>query len=266
MNQADSSYGRLASAWQPRSAASTLHRPLIDALVRPASASECPPRSPHRDSSVQSPNVPWVLAARTGGRPLGAFECGLLASAAQDDRVFRLDPIEANCLDDVEHRCQEHAPRVLVIDIALLQGADPRDLQHLRRRLPGTEWLIGWDRPPAMLDLTVLGGARGCISWSSTGGALTRALDAVLAGELWFPRAVVESLYLALLDSVEGTMTTVEDESLTAREAEVLALMRKGLSNKQIAERLDISVNTVKKHLAHVFEKRGLHGRRQALD
>ena len=42
--------------------------------------------------------------------------------------------------------------------------------------------------------------------------------------------------------------------------------MRRGMTNLQIAERLDISVNTVKKHLARVFEKRGLRGRRQERD
>jgi DNA-binding CsgD family transcriptional regulator len=42
--------------------------------------------------------------------------------------------------------------------------------------------------------------------------------------------------------------------------------MRRGMTNKQMAERLDISVNTIKKHLASVFEKRGLHGRRQEFD
>ena len=52
---------------------------------------------------------------------------------------------------------------------------------------------------------------------------------------------------------------------LTAREDEVLLLMRRGMTNKQIAGRLDISVNTVKKHCAHVFAKHGLRGRRQQI-
>ena len=53
--------------------------------------------------------------------------------------------------------------------------------------------------------------------------------------------------------------------ALTTRELQAITLMRQGLSNKQIAERLNISVNTVKKHLAHAFEKRGLHNRRQSI-
>ncbi len=43
-------------------------------------------------------------------------------------------------------------------------------------------------------------------------------------------------------------------------------LMRRGLTNKVIATRLGISVNTVKKHLSSVFDKRGLHRRRQTFD
>jgi DNA-binding NarL/FixJ family response regulator len=45
-----------------------------------------------------------------------------------------------------------------------------------------------------------------------------------------------------------------------------MALMRRGLSNKQIADRLRISVNTAKKHVSNALEKRGLHKRRQAFD
>ncbi len=54
--------------------------------------------------------------------------------------------------------------------------------------------------------------------------------------------------------------------ALMVREDGVLMLMRRGLTNKVIATRLGISVNTVKKHLSSVFDKRGLHRRRQTFD
>ena len=99
---------------------------------------------------------------------------------------------------------------------------------------------------------------------------MQRAIDAVLCGELWFPRAVSQWLYAALLQSPRAEAELRDDSpassTLSAREAEVMGLMRRGLSNKQIADRLQISVNTVKKHVAHALEKRGLHKRRQAFD
>ena len=52
---------------------------------------------------------------------------------------------------------------------------------------------------------------------------------------------------------------------LTCREKEIAALISKGLSNKDIAVRLNIEVATVKNHVHHVLEKLQVHSRAQAL-
>jgi DNA-binding NarL/FixJ family response regulator len=97
----------------------------------------------------------------------------------------------------------------------------------------------------------------------------SKALDAILAGEFWFPRAIANGLYLALqrtlltapsLEPVHGDGGTAE---LSPREAAALELLRQGLSNKEIARRLEVSINTVKKHLKNAYDKRGIHSRRQ---
>jgi DNA-binding CsgD family transcriptional regulator len=53
---------------------------------------------------------------------------------------------------------------------------------------------------------------------------------------------------------------------LTARECEVLALLASGQSNKEMARSLSISPNTVKTHVARVFEKLGVERRVQAIE
>ncbi len=55
-----------------------------------------------------------------------------------------------------------------------------------------------------------------------------------------------------------------EPEMLTGRELEILALLAQGLSDKEIAERLVLSVLTVKKHNRNIYQKLGVNGRRQA--
>jgi len=61
-----------------------------------------------------------------------------------------------------------------------------------------------------------------------------------------------------------GARSGSRDVQLTARETEVLALGREGLSNKQIARRLDISERTVKAHLTSAFARIGVADRTQA--
>ncbi len=51
---------------------------------------------------------------------------------------------------------------------------------------------------------------------------------------------------------------------LSARETEVLALAARGLTHKEIANRLGISSRTARNHLAHIYDKLDVHGRAQA--
>ncbi|WP_121251509.1 response regulator [Nocardioides ferulae] len=64
--------------------------------------------------------------------------------------------------------------------------------------------------------------------------------------------------------SLLGARSGGRDVQLTARESEVLALVRSGLANKQIARRLDISERTVKAHLTSAFARIGVADRTQA--
>ncbi len=65
---------------------------------------------------------------------------------------------------------------------------------------------------------------------------------------------------------VEGTSspTLALPDSITARELEVLALLARGLSNKEMAARLSLSVNTVERHLTNLYPKIGARGRTEA--
>ena len=58
----------------------------------------------------------------------------------------------------------------------------------------------------------------------------------------------------------------IENLSISKRELEVLQLMAEGLSNKEIAEKLFVSLNTVKTHLSKVFEKLDVKRRTQAVE
>ncbi len=61
------------------------------------------------------------------------------------------------------------------------------------------------------------------------------------------------------------TSTTAQDNPLTQREREVLALMAEGCSNQEMAERLFLSLNTVKTHVSNIFAKLDVERRTQAI-
>lgn len=67
------------------------------------------------------------------------------------------------------------------------------------------------------------------------------------------------------LHSPTPTATTVANDLLTPRETEVLQCIAEGLSNKEIADRLFVSENTVKKHLNNLYSKLAVNRRVQAI-
>jgi DNA-binding NarL/FixJ family response regulator len=173
-----------------------------------------------------------------------------------------------NGIDELEACCRQRVPRLLLADVALISMEEISRLDNLRRRFPATDWLLGWEQPSTKaLTAAIRVQARGCVDWEASAEQFAQSLDEVLAGALGFPNPVLQALYLSVLQlAVTGGRpaagAALPAVGLTAREDEVLSLMNRDLSNKQIAEQLGISVNTVKTHLAHAFAKQGQHSRR----
>lgn len=166
------------------------------------------------------------------------------------------------------------APHLVLLDVGLLEQLGVEAALQLRRRHPAIDWMLGWQAPePRWIEWIVRCQARGGIAWDQPRREILRAIEAVLAGEVWFSRATMQQLYVRLLagqrpsliggDTADALAQAAAHPPLTTREQEVVALMQQGLTNKQIAQRIGVSPNTVKKHLAHVFQKFGLHSRRQ---
>jgi DNA-binding NarL/FixJ family response regulator len=82
------------------------------------------------------------------------------------------------------------------------------------------------------------------------------AIRQVFAGQLVFPQAARRWLQERGRDGAGG--------DLTQRERQVWALVARGLSNRDIAKRLNLSDNTVKFHVQHLFHKLGVKNRTEA--
>lgn len=105
-------------------------------------------------------------------------------------------------------------------------------------------------------------GFRGVLYHDAPVDFFPRAVRAVLGGELWFPRKVLERNFLFGV-SAPATNASV-GAALSFREREILAMLASGKSNQFIADTLNISHHTVKTHAYNIFKKINVSNRLQA--
>jgi len=129
----------------------------------------------------------------------------------------------------------------------------PRQIAELRRLCRDT-------RPATIV----------AISPPATAAGVRRALDAG-AGALVFDSELELTLAAAIHAVASGQsvvprelLASVEQPTLSHRELQVLALVRQGLTNAEIATRLFLAESTIKSHLASVYSKFGVHSRKEA--
>jgi DNA-binding NarL/FixJ family response regulator len=110
-------------------------------------------------------------------------------------------------------------------------------------------------------------GAVGYLTKDASAEEIQQALERVVSGQAALDPAVQHLLIEAITSSgpsSPGSVSSLPD-GLTAREAEVLALIAEGLSNADIAVRLVVSEATVKSHINHLLPKIGARDRAQAV-
>jgi DNA-binding NarL/FixJ family response regulator len=150
-------------------------------------------------------------------------------------------------------------------DVLLLDGRIADDLlSPLLVSFPQSRLLVITDELSEAAVLAWLEqGALGCIERDASLPDLLNAIRQVAAGEVSLPQALALRLVTRMARQTPPQENALP-EPLSNREQEVLTLLAQGLSNKEIAQRLYLSVRTVEGHLVNVYGKLGVHSRTEA--
>jgi DNA-binding NarL/FixJ family response regulator len=155
------------------------------------------------------------------------------------------------------------APSLVLVDVT--QGVDLYDVRSIAADWPEVPLVaLGLIEQRQQVIRCGRAGFTGYVSRDASTDSLCDALADVLAGRLACPAEISGGLLRALFRA-EGSPAPAEEEALTRREGEVLALIGQGLSNKEIARELGLSIATIKHHVHHVLEKLKLQRRAQAM-
>jgi len=155
------------------------------------------------------------------------------------------------------------SPDVVVMDIAMPHVNGLEATQRIAEQAPGCRVLVLTAREEEQYVIELLrAGAAGYLPKTVDLGGLLEAIRAVARGESVLPPGVASVVvrYLAGEESIEEELAP-----LTARELEVLSLVAGGLTNRDIARQLQISVRTVEAHLTHIYNKLGVCSRTEAV-
>lgn len=159
-------------------------------------------------------------------------------------------------------------PALCLLDAGLPGGA-VRAVGRISARVPETEVVLLTDsaEEKELLE-ALLAGASGYLLKNLDPDALARALHATLRGEAALPRALLGRVieeFRARHDRRRLRLPGRPAVELTRRESEVLDFLRRGLATGEIADRLDISPVTVRRHVGLLLRKLGVSDRDAAL-
>ena len=115
----------------------------------------------------------------------------------------------------------------------------------------------------ARVQMALAAGATGYLPLGVDMDELVRVLYTVRRGELTLHPSLLPAI-LQQLEVEPGKPVSIIPDDLTQRELEILSALSHGLTDRDIAQQLYISVRTVQSHLAHIYEKLHVHSRTEA--
>jgi DNA-binding NarL/FixJ family response regulator len=166
-------------------------------------------------------------------------------------------------VSDAVNRIPESDPDVILMDVQLPDGTGIECTAKIKELLPDVQIVV--------------------VTVYADSDRIFQALQAGACGYL-LKRATPKRIIEAIREAHEGgvpmtpeiarkligqfrapAQAAAEVETLTSREAEVLQLVTQGMANKEIADRMNVSVNTVKWHLRHIYDKLHVNSRVEAV-
>lgn len=162
----------------------------------------------------------------------------------------------------LEKSLADRKPSFLLLDLALPEIGGIEAIADIQSLCPSSKIILLTSAPNDGEAISALkAGVKGYCSRDVAPPLLLKALEVVQKGEIWVGRKIIPNLLEELTSVTErqekfsALPVDVDFDSLTPRQRQIAQFVGDGLSNKEIADRLNISDRTVKAHLTSVFRK-----------
>lgn len=203
---------------------------------------------------MHPPKIITVLAA--DDHPLALEGVRSMLSKASDIKIVG----ETQDGNEIKQLIAKLRPRILLLDLRM-PNLSPVDLEKwIKENYPETITLVFTAHHKiAYLADMMDAGAAGYLDKKLQGDHLIASIRRAAQGEILYDQEQIEQAYHWREE------VTIKWESLSKREREVLLLLADGQDNQAISTTLEISINTVEKHLKNIYSKLGVTSRTEAI-
>jgi DNA-binding NarL/FixJ family response regulator len=208
-------------------------------------------------------------APKTEARPI-------TVGIVEDDAIIRNSLIkligstaEYNCVgacasaEEAIDRFPGLKPQVVLMDIHLPQASGIECTRRLKEMLPGTQILIltVYEDSESIFQ-ALKAGASGYLLKRSEPEDIVRALKDVYEGGAPMSARIARKVVQSFCEPTPATNVALK---LTDREEETLSMLAEGYANKEIADKMAVSLSTVRTHLRHIYDKLHVRSRTEAI-
>lgn len=169
--------------------------------------------------------------------------------------------------ENLSEKLEKLQPEIVLLDLGLRSQNSLQVVRLIKRNFQNTKIII-MDLIPLQEDVLefVQAGVSGFTLKDANVNEFIQTIRSVLQGETVLPSNLAGSLFSQIVEhAVKGSKPSVIVESvrMTKREKQVVELIAEGLTNKEIALRLNLSTYTIKSHVHNILEKLSIHTRVQ---
>jgi len=188
-----------------------------------------------------------------------------ILTKAERYRVVEVDHSDP----EYRQRIVVEPPHVILLDLHLPEQLAVEMTEHVARsQVPAKILLLA--RPDAHDQVLegIAAGAHGCVVADCSLEELESAIHKLCCGETICSPAIAQTMFRTLARNGyrPSWRDQIDSAQLTPRELEIVHLIAEGLANKQIAQRLHLSLYTVKNHVHNIIDKLQVKNRFEAVD
>lgn len=168
---------------------------------------------------------------------------------------------EAGSKDELLDALPRSNPEVLLLDMSIARLENFCLLRQIKVQYPAVKVIV---LSPKSVHLTeilavIQEGVAGCLFRDSPPELVLSAIQSVAKGVPWIQREFTELIF-----QIFNSLPDEPIRTLTEKERQILILLAKGLTNKEIAKQLGLSLQTVKTHVSHILQKLKVKSRSEA--